>query len=270
MTKIDFNFTKDLIFKLVLQAVPEAAIELAKEFIPNMENLVYNPQTFIIDNPINREGINFKTTEFDFKFSLSDEKAFEYEMQNLNPGYDLKSRILKYYGDLIYSSFPKNQNYSHKKCYSAWFLKYNLFNDDKPIRTFYLTDECNNKLLDYASITIVEFAKISEEEYNKDVWKRLFITDDLDSLRGVDEVMDKVADKILDYNSDKAIREQLRAEEEWQRGKGEAIRASKEEGLAEGMAKANLDTAKKLLNLGVSIEIISKSTGLTIEEIKKL
>ncbi len=82
--------------------------------------------------------------------------------------------------------------------------------------------------------------------------------------------MDKVADKILDYNSDKAIREQLRAEEEWQRGKGEAIRASKEEGLAEGMAKANLDTAKKLLNLGVSIEIISKSTGLTIEEIKKL
>lgn len=86
--------------------------------------------------------------------------------------------------------------------------------------------------------------------------------------------MDKVADKILDYNSDKAIREQLRAEEEWQRGKGEAIRASKEEGLAEGIAKgisqANFDTAKKLLDLGVSIEIISKSTGLTIEEIKKL
>ena len=270
MTEVEYNFTRDLIFKLTLQDVPEAAITLAKKFIPNMENLVYNENDFKIDNPINSKGVIIKSTEFDFKFSLSTEKSFEYELQNYKTPYDLKSRILKYYGDLISSSFPKAGDYSHKKCYTIWFVGYELFKDDKAIRTFYLKDELSNKLYDYASITIVEFAKISEEEYNKDVWKRLFITDDLDSLRGVDEVMDKVADKILDYNSDKAIREQLRAEEEWQRGKGEAIRASKEEGLAEGMAKANLDTAKKLLDLGVSIEIISKSTGLTIEEIKKL
>ena len=282
MTEVEYNFTRDLIFKLTLQDVPEAAITLAKKFIPNMENLVYNENDFKIDNPINSKGVIIKSTEFDFKFSLSTEKSFEYELQNYKTPYDLKSRILKYYGDLISSSFPKAGDYSHKKCYTIWFVGYELFKDDKAIRTFYLKDELSNKLYDYASITIVEFAKISEEEYNKDVWKKLFITNDIESLKGVDEVMDEVVKKILDYNSDEAIQEQLRAEQEWVRGYNSAVNASleqgieqgraegKAEGLVEGKIEANKAAAKKLLNLGVDIKIISESTGLTVEEIEKL
>ena len=123
MTEVEYNFTRDLIF--TLHEVPEAAIELAKKFIPNMENLVYNPETFSVDNPINMGGIDIKSTEFDFKFSLSNEKSFEYEMQNKNTKYDLKSRILKYYGDLISSCFKKGEIYNHKKCYTIWFLENN-------------------------------------------------------------------------------------------------------------------------------------------------
>lgn len=274
MTEVEYNFTRDLIFKLTLQEVPEAAIELAKKFIPNMENLVYNPETFSVDNPINMGGIDIKSTEFDFKFSLSNEKSFEYEMQNKNTKYDLKSRILKYYGDLISSCFKKGEIYNHKKCYTIWFLENNLFDDNKSIRTFYLKDEDNNKLYDYASITIVEFAKISEEEYNKDVWKKLFITNDIESLKGVDEVMDEVVKKILDYNSDEAIQEQLRAEQEWVRGYNSAVNASLEQGIeqgkAEGKIEANKSTAKKMKKDGLPSEMISKYTGLTIEEIEKL
>ena len=79
-----------------------------------------------------------------------------------------------------------------------------------------------------------------------------------------------VAEKQWDYNSDQAIKEQLRAEEEWRRGYNSAVAASKEEGIAEGKAEANKETAKKLLELGIDIEIISKSTGLSLEEISKL
>ena len=109
-------------------------------------------------------------------------------------------------------------------------------------------------------------AKISEEEYNKNVWKRLFITNDMDSLKGVDEIMDKVVEKIIDYNSDQAIREQLRAEEEWRRARGEEIRVSKEEGIAE----AKLSMAKKMKEKGYALEDIVELTNLSIEEIKKL
>ena len=268
--QIKYNFTKNLIFKLVLQDVPEAAVELAKRYIPNMGDLVYGDD-FIINNPMNIEGIELKNTEFDFKFSVSD-KLFEYEMQNNKTKYNLKSRILKYYGDLICSSFPRDIKYSHKKCYSLWFISYNIFEDNKPIRTFSLKDEDENTLYDYASITIVEIAKFSEEEYNK-VWKKLFITNDIDSLKG-DEVMDKVVKKMWDCNSEEAIAEKLRAEQEWLRGYNSDIEASKAEGIALGEAKgkteANLETAKKLLSLGVDKTIISQSTGLSIEEINKL
>ena len=261
---VEFKFSQDLMFKLVLQAVPKAAVELARHFIPDMDGLVYD-ESFVVDNPINAEGVDLKTSIFDFKFTINN-NSFEYEMQNSKTNYDLTSRILKYYGDLIVSSFPKDDRFNHKKCYALWFLNYKLFYDDNPMRTFVLKDQYNNGLIDYASITIVEFAKISEEEYNKDVWKKLFITNDIESLKGVDEVMDEVVKKILDYNSDEAIQEQLRAEQEWVRGYNSAVNAS----LEQGKIEANKATAKKLLNLGVDIKIISESTGLTVEEINNL
>ena len=101
------------------------------------------------------------------------------------------------------------------------------------------------------------------------MWKKLFITNDIDSLKG-DEVMDKVVKKMWDCNSEEAIAEKLRAEQEWLRGYNSDIEASKAEGKAEGKTEANLETAKKLLSLGVDKAIISQSTGLSIEEINKL
>ena len=75
-----------------------------------------------------------------------------------------------------------------------------------------------------------------------------------------------VAEKQWDYNSDQAIKEQLRAEEEWRRGYNSDMVASKEEGIAE----ANRTTAKKMKADGLSSEMIFKYTGLSLEEISKL
>ena len=82
--------------------------------------------------------------------------------------------------------------------------------------------------------------------------------------------MDKVVNKILDYNSDQAIKEQLRAEEEWRRGYNSDMAASKEEGIAEGEAKANKATAKKMKEENIDVLLIAKISGLSIEEIEKL
>ena len=42
------------------------------------------------------------------------------------------------------------------------------------------------------------------------------------------------------------------------------------EGKAKGKAEANLETARKLKDLGLDFEVIAKGTGLTVEEISKL
>ena len=39
---VEFKFSQDLMFKLVLKAVPKAAVELARHFIPDMDNLVFD------------------------------------------------------------------------------------------------------------------------------------------------------------------------------------------------------------------------------------
>ena len=49
-----------------------------------------------------------------------------------------------------------------------------------------------------------------------------------------------------------------------------AIDYAKEEGLAEGKHKKAIETAKKMLANGLSIGIVVKYTGLSIEEIKEL
>ena len=49
-----------------------------------------------------------------------------------------------------------------------------------------------------------------------------------------------------------------------------AMTKGKEEGLAEGEYRAKIETAKNLLAIGLSIDQISKATGLNIDEVKLL
>jgi predicted transposase/invertase (TIGR01784 family) len=54
------------------------------------------------------------------------------------------------------------------------------------------------------------------------------------------------------------------------KGREEGRAEGKAEGLAEGEKKRNLEIARNLLSKGVDIKLISETTGLTEEEIKKL
>jgi len=68
----------------------------------------------------------------------------------------------------------------------------------------------------------------------------------------------------------RAEQEKQRTEQEKQRAEQEKQRAEQEKQRAEQEHKKLLETAKLLLSLGVSIEIIKEKTGLTQEEIEKL
>ena len=52
--------------------------------------------------------------------------------------------------------------------------------------------------------------------------------------------------------------------------KNEAIKEGKLEGIKEGIEKNTLETAKKMLDDNLSIDMVSKYTGLTKEEINSL
>ena len=55
-----------------------------------------------------------------------------------------------------------------------------------------------------------------------------------------------------------------------EKGKAEGMEKGKAEGMEEGMEKGKAEVALNLLKQGISIEVISKSTGLSEREIEKL
>ena len=54
------------------------------------------------------------------------------------------------------------------------------------------------------------------------------------------------------------------------KGLAEGREEGREEGLAEGEAKKPLEIAKKMLEMGLSVEQITEATGLSEEEVLKL
>lgn len=71
------------------------------------------------------------------------------------------------------------------------------------------------------------------------------------------------------FNSVDTAKKEGRAE-----GRAEGLKEGHEKGIAEGIAEGeqrkNLENARNFKALGVSVDIIMKATGLTIEEIEKL
>lgn len=50
----------------------------------------------------------------------------------------------------------------------------------------------------------------------------------------------------------------------------QGIQQGKSLGIAEGSRQAKLETAKNLLNFGLSIENIAQATGLTMQDVERL
>ena len=81
----------------------------------------------------------------------------------------------------------------------------------------------------------------------------------------------KKAEERLEYlSSDKETIEIYKAREKSLHERANMINGAKEEGLKEGVKQGIEKTAKNLLLIGMDLEIISKATGLAIEEIEKL
>ena len=65
------------------------------------------------------------------------------------------------------------------------------------------------------------------------------------------------------------------AHDEWlaeglEKGKEEGLAEGLEKGLAEGEHKKAIETARKMLTDGLPVEVVTKYTGLSVDEIKLL
>ena len=132
-------------------------------------------------------------------------------------------------------------------------------------------------------IEIIEKSTLNELKKNRLLtWMKFFTSNNLElienELKEANPIMTKVIEEYKRFTSDdKLMRaydardafllgQKMMLSREREEGKAEGIK----EGIKEGIEKRNYTIAKSMKKDGADINLISKYTGLTIDEIKKL
>ena len=201
-------------------------------------------------------------------------------------------RIFYYISKNIVSELREGEDYQEiQKIISINLLDFNLdFGDEgKPHRCFKLIDTENQNIsLDYIQMHIIEvqrFIDILENSTIKELkknkllsWMKFFTSNNLEliekELKEANPIMRKAIEEYKRFTSDDKLMRAYYARDAFLVGQKLMLSKEREEGIKEGMEKGKLteqiSMAKAMKNDGVDINLISKYTGLTIEEIQKL
>lgn len=293
--KIDFAFK--LLFgtrenEPILRAMLNAILKLPKD--DRIASLT------ILNSELLREHETDKQSVLDIYARTEKDEYINIEIQVADK-YDMKKRTL-YYWSRIYSSQLKKGSLSYgemKKTITINILDFDLLLEtDRYHSTFRLyEDEEKFLLTDVLEVHFVEMPKllrmweqqaVNLEENEKERWLLILEADDRDDIRREleaiamkDPVMKKAFDQWEDLSRDektwieyetrkKAIHDELSAAREAEIRQQRAREEGLAEGRTEGERQKATEVAKNLLAMDMTVEMVAKATGLSVEEIEKL
>ena len=89
-----------------------------------------------------------------------------------------------------------------------------------------------------------------------------------------DDIVDKYITNVTIVNDNPEFQKYMSEEEDKKKIQNSLLSEAREnginDGISKGMSKEKVNIAKNLLSMNMSLEDISKATGLTVEEINKL
>lgn len=293
--KIDFAFK--LLFgtqenEPILRAMLNALLKLPKD--DRIASLT------ILNSELLREHETDKQSVLDIYARTEKDEYINIEIQVADK-YDMKKRTL-YYWSRIYSSQLKKGSLSYgemKKTITINILDFDLLQEtDRYHSTFRLyEDEEKFLLTDVLEVHFVEMPKllrlweqqaVNLEENEKERWLLILEADDREDIRREleaiamkDPVMKKAFDQWEDLSRDektwieyetrkKAIHDELSAAREAEIRQQRAREEGLAEGRTEGERQKATEVAKNLLAMDMTVEMVAKATGLSVEEIEKL
>ena len=228
-----------------------------------------------------KKNKNLKETIVDVKCITQNGSVVIIEIQ-LQGNSRFPERIL-YYWAANYSKLLKHgERYDElTPVISINLLNFNL-DKTKNIHSCYMLYEMNNKklLTDHLQIHIIELKKFKKNILSKDLncWLKIFTSKNLEASMSeiVKEkpIMEEVQKKYNNFVKSKLMMMEYEKKEAYLYGNqimlDEERRLGKEEGIKEGIEKEKYSLAKNMKKENIDVNIISKVTGLSIEEINKL
>lgn len=265
--------------KAILRSFINAVLE-DSGYPPVCDVEVKNPYN-LSDNQLLKESI------LDVKAKDSNGRIYDIEVQ-VKDDFHFANRALYYWAKTYTDQLPAATAYGTlKPVICIDILNFSLINAIDDIHSCFIIREQNHAqlaLTDHFQLHFIELPKFDTfdryQTTKQVIQKNLFhwlvylkygadkgefmkyaITDE-SILKAVEEYDHFVADPVQKEMYDSHMK--------WVYDYNSGIYDSKQEGIAEGEAKAKLETARNMKKLGISIELIQKATGLSQIEVLEL
>ena len=228
----------------------------------------------LLNTELKKEYIEDKYGILDVKVITANGTQIDIEIQLHNKA-DMIARSLYYWSKLYTQQAQEGDGYATLcKTIAINILDFNIFEAEK-YHNSYLLHEKESKMLltDLMQIDFLELEKVRHitplAHDEKLEWAMFVASDDEEVfkvLASKNEGIDKAYSVLKTLSTDPETRELYLAREKAVRDFSASIIFAKNEGELE----ANRKTAKKLLEIGIPIDIITDATGLSNDEIRKL
>ena len=281
-----FDPKVDYVFKILF------GDENDKSMLISLLNAILKGKPTIKDLILNNTDIpkilkDNKSCKLDILATSDEGIKFNIEMQ-CKKTKDIINRTVYYASKLFTKDLKENDDYNNSKVISIWIFGENVTDRESAINEAYMTlQKTNNEdyeiLTDHLRIIYLELNKykITKDNIDDKLTKWVdFLTNPIDLEKSTfeDEDIEKARKKLEFISSDDKERASLEAIKEglfdqyssFNIGKKEGLKEGLDKGLKEGERNKSIEIAKNMLKDNVDINIISKYSGLNIEEINKL
>ena len=260
-------------------------------------NAILNPvdpikSVILKDTTIEKSHLEDKYSRLDVKAITNKGEHINIEIQ-LKDEYNMIKRSLYYWSKLYEGQLENGENYqklSRTICINL--LDFNLLNHDKFHSVYRLKDcETNEELTDVMELHFIELKKMKDVQRVEEVKTKLeawlyFINQPeselVQELEKVEVEIKEAKAELVRLSGDRKERERYEKRRESrlnevsalsyaeEKGIQKGIEEGVKQGLEQGAKQRNIEIAKNLIQNGLDNELISKSTGLSIEEVEEL
>jgi predicted transposase/invertase (TIGR01784 family) len=277
MNKDILSPRSDLIFKLLFG--DERNIELLTDFLKSVLRLPADDyeEVTIVDPHLLPEYKGDKLGILDVKVKTRSKKVIAVEIQVL-PTPELRERVVYCTAKMVVEQIGSGEKYLNIKRVIGIIITDFVFIPENSVYHNHYTlrdSETGSEFTDLIEVNTLELAKLPPSEDGTTLWRWMkFLSaqnkEDLDMIAEASPQIKKAVVRLMELSNDERTRMlyESRQKMEWDIASRE--RAAKAEGRAEGKAEGKAEIARSMLADAMSLDLISKLTGLTIEEIKAL
>lgn len=273
---------QDLIFKKLFGTKGNEGI--LKDFLESVLEIEISEVNLDLNTEILPDFFDGKECRIDVRAKLNDGTEVDIEIQN-DPQKFSEDRCLQYWSRLFSNTIKKGEPYENsKRTICIWIIDGEVFPEFENFASKWRItseEEHINTRFNKLEFHIFELKKLRNfdkiKPSKKDFWLWFIDHTNEEMIKMACTWEERIAEarkKLDELSKDQAVLDEIwfrdlyKMDEQVAREK--AVAAGHAEGRAAGKKEAQTETAKKLKEKGIAIEIIAEATGLAIEEIEKL